>query len=141
MNRRLITIGGWLVAGCGSPEPVDDTGSLGGACGAVTSWDLAVIATVEEGGVPVSDALVTLEDRGWEPITILGEAVSAVDGSFHLEAEGVTAVEGCWGSLLDYVVVAEHGDRRGERRVNQALYRAIEDGTLEADLGVPITLQ
>lgn len=137
----------WLVmvglGACAGPAADDTADSSPGACGEVSTWDVTVLGRVEDGmGAPVPGARVVLEDRGWEPGTVLGEDDTDGAGQFEFVAEGVTSVEGCWGSLLDYVVVATEGSRQAERGVNQLLHQAIDDGTLEADLSpAPLVLE
>jgi hypothetical protein len=138
MRRGLVVVG---LAGCGGSADTDieDTG---GACGAVTTWNVTVIGAVEDAAGAVSGASVRLEDRGWTIGDVLGDATTDADGRFTLEATGVTSVEGCWGTVLDYRLVAEEGGRSGEDKVNSALFDAIDSGSLEADVSeFPIQLE
>ena len=54
----------------------------------------------------------------------------------------ITSVEDCWGTLLDYVLVAESGELYGEKQVNQQLFNAIDDGSMSADASMfPIVVE
>ena len=132
-----------LLVACGvDSSETGETETDDGACGEVSTWDVSLSGTVESASGPVAGALVTLEDRGWEPGTTLGSAETEADGGFVIEAVGVTSVEDCWGTLLNYVVVAEDGDLRGERGINSPLYDAIASGSLEADIsGAPLLVE
>jgi hypothetical protein len=132
-----------------APQTTDtqtDTGtSTGpiGECGDVTLHDLTLLGSVAlMNGLPAAGASVWIEDRAWAPQDeVLGQATTDGDGLFTLPITGLTSVEDCWGSALDYVVVAELGDQRGERGVNASLYASIQDGTLQADIsGSPIEM-
>jgi hypothetical protein len=117
-------------------DTVTDTQVFTGECGAVTEHDLTMTgAVVLASGGPADGADVWIEDRGWAPqVEVLGQAVTDAQGNFTLPITGLTSVEDCWGTLLDYVVIAELGIQRGEREVNTPLYNAILDGTLAADI-------
>ena len=54
---------------------------------------------------------------------------------------GVTSVEDCWATLLDYWIVGELGGESGSRGVNNDLYAAISDASLEAELFFPLELE
>lgn len=115
------------------PDPIPQDGDAQSQCGDVTTWDVVIEGSVQDdGGVAVPAAAVALEDRGWSG-DALGWATARADGSFTLTATGVTAVDGCWGTVLDYVLVGEQGALYGERGVNSALHLAIDDGSLTAD--------
>ncbi|MEZ4238292.1 MAG: carboxypeptidase-like regulatory domain-containing protein [Myxococcota bacterium] len=107
-----------------------------GACGAVTRHDLTLLgAVVLASGGPAVGASVWIEDRAWAVQTeTLGTATTDDDGLFTLPITGLTSVEDCWGSALDYVVVAELGIQRGERDVNAPLYNVILAGGDTADI-------
>jgi hypothetical protein len=143
MSRpSIVLVVALLAMGCHGGPADDTTDTRFGACGEITTWDVTVIGKVEDAAGNVAGAAVSLEDRGWEPITILGEATTTTNGSFTLEAQNVTAVEGCWGTLLDYVLVATEGSRSGERGINHPLYGAISDGSMEADItGNPLVIE
>ena len=126
-----------LLMACGAPsedtaveEDVDE-----GACGEVRTHDLEVRAAFEDAsGAPLSGVRVSLEERNWAPGT-LGEGSTTADGTVSFVAPGVTDVEGCWGSALDYWLVAEaDGYATLEETMNSNLYNAIDDGSLVADL-------
>jgi len=100
-------------AASGVLEPIEDTATAApppppppqSACGAVSTWDLTVEGVVvDAAGDPIARAVVRLEDRAWTPGDVLGEALSDVHGGFRLPVSGLTAVEDCWGTLLDYVL-------------------------------------
>ncbi|MFT7520111.1 MAG: hypothetical protein ACI9MC_002255 [Kiritimatiellia bacterium] len=128
-----------VMVGCVS-EDTDEQPS--GACGEVTEHVVAVRAKVlDSEASPVIGALVEVQDRGWDPGTVLGSGLTNASGEVHLVDLNVTSVEDCWGTLLDYYVVATLDDRTAEKQVNSALFSAIDGGTLEADLrSTPIEL-
>lgn len=131
----------WLLWACGGNAIPEETGSEedsgGGACGEVTTWTVEVrAAAVDPDGAPLSGIEIALEERNWAP-GILGAGVTGVDGTATFTAAEVTGVEGCWGTALDYWLVAV--DPAGvwadaEDGVNSALYGVIEDGSLDLDL-------
>lgn len=131
------------LAACSGADPEDsDTDGSNGQCGDVTTWDVTIAGAVEDASGAVDGATVTLEDRGWNAGETLGTATTASDGTFELAATGVTSVEGCWGTVLDYVVVATEGGRIGEDEVNSALHDAIDSGSLHADISeFPIVIE
>jgi hypothetical protein len=139
VNRAVAALA--LLCACGKPEDTD-TGDSNGQCGDVTTWDVTIAGAVEDASGPVGGAAVRLEDRAWNTDDVLGEATTEVDGSFSLDAKSVTSVEGCWGTVLDYRIVAEEGGRTGETKVNSALFDAIDSGSLEADISdFPILIE
>ena len=118
------------------------TGPPAGQCGDISEYDLTLGVAVRDGGQPARGVDVWLEDRGWEPGTMLASGVTNDEGLVLLDVIGLTSVEDCWGSLLDYVVVAEDGDLYDERDINTPLYNSILNGTFEADIqGAPLELQ
>lgn len=125
-------------------DPTDTEPS--GACGPPIDFDLTLVGTVVGPyGAPAPGAAVWVEDRGWEPGRILGSGTADPYGAFTLALTDVTSVDRCWATLLDYVLVGERtvpgGAEAGELDLNSALYGAIEDGSLVADLGAfPLTL-
>ena len=133
-----MVLGVFGCVGCGGGG--GDTGEVstdpgpGGACGAVTEWNVFVRGMVTEGGVPVEGAEARLEERLWTIGDTFGVGVTDASGVFEFQAQDVISVEGCWGTALDYVIVAIRGDREGERDMNSSLFGAINDGDLEADI-------
>lgn len=131
-----------------SPEstPTTDT-DPSGACGSPVNYDVVVLGLVETPtGAPADATTLALEDRGWQPGRVLGTATTDAYGAFTLQATAVTSLEDCWGTVLNYVLTAERagpvGAQTAELGVNTPLYNAIQDGSLEADLGgLPITLR
>ena len=92
--------------------------------------------------VGASEVTVSLEDRGWNPGEVLAQVQTNEDGEFLLAEAAVTSVEDCWGTLLNYVVVAESALGRAEKDVNTALFNAIRDGESTVDLrDVPLLLE
>lgn len=118
-----------------TPDDAEDSGAPHtGACGEVSEWELSLQVAVERDGQPAAGATVSLVDRGWSPGTVLGTATADAAGEAVLSPLTITSVEGCWGTLLDYVVTATDGTRSGEAPVNPALFNAIDDGSLSADV-------
>lgn len=129
----------WLVAcgddRAGGEDPADTAGGRGGACGDVTEHDLRLRGRVLQDGAPVQGADVRLEERAWHPGSkVFGAAVTDAGGAFVFDAPGVVSVEDCWGTVLDYVLVAVRGDARVEDPVNSSLFGAITDGVDTVDL-------
>lgn len=138
--RGLVLV---LAAGCGGGDD-SDTGPAdtddGGACGEVTNHDVTLTGVVETAGGPAEGATVTLEERNWTSGQAFGTATTGADGSFQIDATGIVSVEDCWGTALDYYVVAESGDLSGERQINSTLFNALASG--EADLsGAPLLIE
>jgi hypothetical protein len=132
------------IMGCkGDAGDTDDSDNDDGACGEVTHWDVTVLGQVVDGDdVPVESAHVELVDQGWEPGTVLGEATADMSGAFTLQAEQVTSVVDCWGTMLDYRLTAEEGGRTGEKSVNSYLFDAIDSQSLEADISAfPVIIE
>lgn len=136
----------WCALGCGSSEPVEDTGTEPpaepkGACGEVSEHDLVLTGVVQRDGEPAEGARVALEERAWHGGgKIFGSAVSEAGGRFTLNAVGVVSVEDCWGSALAYYVKAERDDASGELGVNGPLYHAISDAEGEVEIHFPIEM-
>lgn len=106
-----------------------------GLCGDVSTWDLSIRGRVIDWwDQPYEGAQVYLEDRGWVPGTVMANATVDAQGLFLLEVTDLTSVEDCWGTLLDYVVVATADDLTVEEGINSQLYGAILDGSLTVDL-------
>jgi len=129
---------------CGSSGS-GDSGERVGACGDPSEVDLTLkVAVQDSDGNALQDMDVVLEDRGWTSTT-LGGGITNAAGEVEFEALGVTDVPGCWGTLLDYVVVASDSLgawSAGEKSANSYLHTAIEDNSMEADLrAFPVVLQ
>lgn len=143
--KRLITT--WAILGIiGCAKSSDDTSEdddTNGACGAVSEHDVDVLGVVHDlEAEPVEGVNVQLEDRGWSPGTILGTAVTSVSGQFEISGATITDVEDCWGTLLDYVLVASDGSRTGEKAINTQLFNTIADGESVANVeAIPIVLE
>jgi hypothetical protein len=151
LRRSLVT--GALAAGCSGdagssptdtdpPADTDDSEPPVGLCGDVTQWDLTVLGRVRNAaGSAAIGAAVRIEDRVWIPGMEYGSAVTNAMGEFEIPVTGLVAVEDCWG-LLGYYAVAELGEASGETGINSALFSAIYEGGLVADLtDVPIELE
>jgi hypothetical protein len=126
-----------LAAGCGGEAPEQtDTGEKEG-CGTPSLHTVSVVyLVVDSSGNGVSNLEVRLEERAWEP-GVLGAGETDGNGNGELLAESVTDLPGCWGTMLNYVVVASdpsgyYGD--AEKPVNSYLFGAISDGSNRADL-------
>ncbi len=122
--------------------PVDETVDEGGdsdpagvECGDPIPYDVEIRARVEDAGGPAAGILVYLDDRGWT-YTILGSGTTDAAGEVSFVAQNVTALDGCWGTVLNYQLVAEdEGDgREVEDDMNTELHAAIDDGSLIADV-------
>ena len=137
---RVAVACGALGSGCaGGDSEAPDTQD--GACGAPSLHAVEVQGTVVETGTSsgYDGVTVTLFDGQWAPPTSLGEATTAADGTFVLQAAGVTDLPGCWGIVLDYTLVAARGMETAERGVNGPLEAAIRTGQ-PAVVDVPIEL-
>jgi hypothetical protein len=126
-----------LTLGCAAEEQsLEDTGEEEG-CGTPTTHSVTVtFAVVDASKNGVSNLEVRLEDRAWEP-GVLGTGQTDGNGLGELLADSVTDLPGCWGTMLNYVVIAE--DPSGyyadaEKPVNSYLFGAISDGSNQADL-------
>lgn len=143
MKRCMIYLAILVSAACGSSDPTDtDDTDDPGACGAVSTEIMAVRGIVEtDGGIGIEGVTVILEDRGWNPGTTLGTVTTDEEGMFFLENLTITDVENCWGSMLDYVLVASLDAQTAEKEINTQLYNAIIDSSLEADVSAfPLVL-
>jgi hypothetical protein len=132
-----------LTAACsGDPAPsttpvVADTGS--GACGDVTLVDVTIRGQVHDGsGAPVDGVSVVLEERNWRPGELYGQDRSDASGRYEIAAGGLSVVEGCWGTAVQYWVVGEGGGLFGERPINAWLEPAITagQGVVEIDAAI-----
>ena len=143
MKRCMIYLAILACAACGSSDPTDTGDTDGqGACGEVSTEVMSVRGLVEdEQGLGFEGVTVRLEDRGWNPGATLGTAITDGQGQFVLEEVTITDVENCWGSMLDYVLVATHEESTAEKEINTQLYNAILDASLEADVSaIPLVL-
>lgn len=129
-----------LASACGGDD-TDETDPGGGACGDPTVHEVQVQGTVVEAGGAIGYDGVTVElwDGQWAPPDLLGTATTASDGTFTLDAAGVTDLPGCWGIVLDYTLRASKGEASAERDVNGPLEAAIRGGG-PAVIDVPIEL-
>lgn len=119
--------------------PVETTDSQDGACGAVSTHVVTVRAKVLVGGQPAAGLRVYLDDRGWEMKSV-GEGNTGANGEVEFVADPVTSVENCWGTVLNYWIVAENTDGSTvEDDMNTELFNAIDDGSLVSDVtGFPL---
>lgn len=123
----------------------DDTGAdLGTDCGEPTTYNVSFDAkVVDDGGRGIDGIQVYLDDRGYTG-TVLGEGTTGGDGEVKLMAVGVTSLPDCWGTLLDYWLVASDPadeSRTAEDDMNTQLFNAIDDGSLSVDArDFPLTL-
>lgn len=122
-----------------APGPTDEVQS---ACGEQTFHSVSLTgAVVDVDDVPVAGAEVTLVENIYAPGTTYGTAVTDEDGVFVLSAEALLSIEECWGTLLDYTVVAETSDGRiGEKFVNVYLYAALTEGSYDIT-NLPVTVE
>lgn len=112
-----------------APDPTDP-----GACGDVSHWAITLLGRVTlNTGNPAVGAHAWLQDDGWIPGTVVGEATTDDQGRFEMALPNVTSVENCWGTLLDYQLNAELGTLAGARGINTDLFNAIYTGELVAD--------
>mgnify|MGYP001610474467 CR=1 FL=1 len=138
MSRWSVCV--FLVAcsGDGDGEGVDTGDDDGGVeCGDPVAYDVEVTAkVVDSGGKGVEGIEVALDDRGWTN-SILGSGLTSRSGLVTFSAKGVTALDGCWGTVLNYWVVATDPadpSRTAEADMNTELYNAIDGGSLVADV-------
>lgn len=141
LSRLFLVIS--LLAACkpeeAEPEPTDTDPS---ACGDEHVEALVTITgKVTADDAPVAGAEVVIEERNYDP-GVLGETVTAADGTFVLEARDVVWVEDCWGTLFDWYVVANEGGRTGEKGVNSRMHGAITDGSFAFDMtAAPVKIE
>ncbi len=142
MSRVFLVL---CLAGCApADETVDeaeDSDPAGVQCGEPVTYDIEIRARVEDAAGAVADVEVALDDRGWTN-AILGVGTTGANGEVTFAALGVTALDGCWGTVLNYQLVAQHSDgREVEDDMNTELHAAIDDGSLVADVrDFPLTL-
>jgi hypothetical protein len=131
-----------LLTACNAPDSGEtaevDTGHDGVDCGEPSTWDVEVTAMVvsADDGRPLEGIEVSLDDRGWED-EVLGTGTTARNGRVTFTAEGVTSLPNCWGTVLNYWLVAtDPADttRVVEDDMNTELYNAIDGGTLATDV-------
>jgi hypothetical protein len=131
--------------------PVEDTGDSdsgeehGIDCGEPESFDVGVAARVEDAeGQGIEGIEVYLDDRGWT-LSVLGAGTTGPAGTVTFVAEGVTSLESCWGTVLNYWIVAldpADSARSAEKDMNTQLYNAIDNGTLATDVSeFPLVLE
>jgi hypothetical protein len=155
----------WMVslAACGGSGGTDEDSGGGpgtgsgpppthGACGEVHLEDqpVTVLGSVSDSSDPphpVEGATVQLEERNWYPGgKVFAEATSDENGAFTLVVSpGITVVDDCWGTAVDYWVTASKGAASGESSINTSLYNAIVGNAAQAadgvaELGLPIAL-
>ncbi|MEE2751144.1 MAG: hypothetical protein VX519_06925 [Myxococcota bacterium] len=133
-----------ILSACGR-SGAEDSGEREGACGEPSEVDLTLkVAVHDSDGIGLQDINVDLEDRGWTN-SALGGGVTDEDGEVEFVASGVTDLPNCWGTLLDYVVVATDSQgqwRTGEKSANSYLYTAIDDASMEADMrAFPVVME
>lgn len=131
----VLALGG---AACGPSEVDSDpttTSNTAGQCGAVTDHNIVIRAkVVDSGGAPVANAEIRLEEDFWHnPPKTWGSAATDATGVGEFTAVNVVAVADCWGVALNYVLLAQLGDRIGEDDYNSSLYDAIISETFETD--------
>ncbi|HHO51971.1 MAG TPA: hypothetical protein ENK18_14085 [Deltaproteobacteria bacterium] len=127
-----------------APTDTAPPGAPDSACGETSYHDLVVLGLVEDSaGQPAVGARVWLEDRGLSPtVQTMGEATVDPYGQFEMSVIQLASVEDCWGILLDYVLVGELANERGEEGINATLHNAILDGSGIADRGsIPLQLE
>ena len=143
----LFLAGFFGLSGCGEPEPAkeDSEDTQDGACGDASYWDITVRAKVQdEGGSPLADMAVELDDESTGATGALGSGTTNPQGLVELLATGVEFREGCVGTLYDYqTIVTDPAGIYGEAKeeMDSNLYNATIDGTLIADItNVPIVM-
>jgi hypothetical protein len=118
-------------------EPVEDSDPPGVDCGDASTHDIEITArVVSTRGTPAAGIDVILDDRGWT-YGPLGSGVTDVDGLVTFTAAGVTSLPNCWGTVLNYWVVATDPadpSRTAEDDMNTELYNAIDGGTFATDI-------
>lgn len=137
MSRLVVLL---LLTACApeveTGEAPEDTGHAGTECGDPEVFDIEIVAKVEANGKAAPGIEVALDDRG-QTGEILGTGTTGPNGTTTFSAVGVTSLDGCWGIVLDYWLVATDPDdasRTVEDDMNTELYNAIEDGSMQADV-------
>ena len=143
-NRNSLALAlAALLTACGGEADTGDSVVEEG-CGAEERFDVTVIAKVVGGGAPLEGIEVVLEERNWEPGE-KGMGVTGSDGIAAIEATDLVSIPNCWGTRLNYQLVASDpagvwGD--GEKGVNSYLFNSIEDGSGVAEIvDFPIELE
>ena len=133
-GRRVVRKVGYFVLvgcalGCGADADSGSGPGVESACGEVAVHTLDVeVAVVDAAGAPAVDVPVALEERAWSP-GVRGAGVTDAAGAARFGATDVVAVEDCWGTAVDYVLVLGGADSpRVEDPVNPEVRRAIADG-------------
>ena len=111
-------------------EP-EDTEPPQGACGDTLYHTVEVLGLVENSdGSPAVGASVQLEERTFEPqVQVWGEGtVTDANGAFSFTAVDIVEVEDCWGTIVDYAIVAQLGDSSAEDRINSTVRNAVAFG-------------
>lgn len=137
MSRLFVLA---LLTACSTPDdsgtaPVDSD-EHGVECGDPEVFDVQITAKVLSGGKPAEGIEVALDDRGYTG-DILGSGLTARNGEVTFTAVGVTSLANCWGTVLNYWVVATDPadtSRTAEDDMNTELHSAIDGGSLETDI-------
>src|SRR5688572_17678552 len=118
---RLVTCSVWIGLGACSGSAEEDTSDDDGggtrpegACGDVSYVDgiSAFGEVVDANGAPVAGAAVTLDERVWDNRSVVyGTGTTDAEGKYafdvdHPDVAGLTSVEECWGTAIDYWVTA-----------------------------------
>lgn len=143
MTRLLF----FFLIGCASSDDsgdVVDTGDDDGACGDPVTYDVEIHAKVVEAAGGAAEGIeVTLEDRGWT-MADLGTGTTDARGEVTFTAVGVTSLANCWGTVLNYHLVAvdpADDTRSADDTLNTQLHAAIDEGTFVVDVReFPLTL-
>ncbi len=126
--RKVVVLVGFVGSlGCHDGGDTGDAVPVESACGAVTQHALAVeVAVVDPAGAPVPGLSVLLEERAWAP-GVRGRGTTDGTGLARFDATGVVAVESCWGTAVDYVLVLGDAGATQDDPVNPEVRRAIAD--------------
>ncbi len=147
--RRLgfLLVVASILACAGQPE--DEKADEGddddnGACGEWSSYDMEVVAKVEDpSGRPLGDIRVYLDDLATGD-GALGEGITGADGETRFSTPGVEFAEDCMGTLFDYRIIAEDPSEaytEASDDMNSNLYNATLDGSFVADVrNVPLVM-
>jgi hypothetical protein len=147
MGRVLLAM---LLLGCSEdeapPETNEDPGPPESQCGEVfdgeDGYDVTIDGAVSIGGAPAEGVAVDLVEMNWERGRVFGSGLSDAGGLFTIDGINLTVVEDCWGTAIDYKIMASLDPLEAERDVNSQLFNAINDGSLATDIsGIPIELE